>query len=285
LYEVVLPTDRWSARIVSPVDIRDGLKSDHDGVVVVHPGWGKAPERNWTLLERLAREGFLPLGVDTRYGYADRRLPRRGVTSQPYVVGARNPYFELMHASDNRWRYRRPTVLLDICERLGIGKRSYVGHSEGGRITALAATANPDITNKLIVINGAGTGSSAKGAARLVRSNANRISELARTRNELVEATVSALGSTAYALSHLRRTNRERHEIQATDTWKILDELAQTPVDVTVLHARQDEMISFSDSALRANERNWVDFVPTDGGHSNVYDTAIHSLVIDALKK
>lgn len=99
------------------------------------------------------------------------------------------------------------------------------------------------------------------------------------------KATLSALGSSAYALTHLRRTNEERREIQKTDTWKLLDRLESTPVDVTVVPARNDEMISFSDCASRASTRAWINFMPTEGGHSNVYETAVHDLIINALKK
>ncbi len=180
--------------------------------------------------------------------------------------------------------YRRPTALLDICERLNIGERSYVGHSEGARVTTLASTAIPDTTKRLVIVNGAGTGDSSRGVTRLARSNVNRISELARSREDLVDATLSALGSSAYALTHIRRTNEERREIQATNSWKLLDQLESTSVDVAVLHAREDEMISFEDCALRASSRPWVDFIPTEGGHSNVYEAAVHDLIIGALR-
>lgn len=158
------------------------------GTVIVHPGWAKSPERHKKLLARLETEGFLPLGVATRYAYADRRTPRQSVALQPYVVGSQNPYFTIDGYIDNRWRYRRPTVLLDICDRLGIGKRSYVGHAEGARVSTLATTARPDITERLIVVNGAGIGDSSKGATRLTRSNVNRICELARTRDDFAES-------------------------------------------------------------------------------------------------
>lgn len=141
---------------------------------MVHPGWAKSPERHAEFLVRLANNGFLPIGVDTRYAYADRQLAREDAISQLWVVGEDNPHFKDIGVTGNRWQYRRPTVLLEICRRPGIEERSYIGHSEGGRIGALSAAARPDIVNKLIVVNGAGTGNSSGGMRRLIKSNVNR---------------------------------------------------------------------------------------------------------------
>jgi pimeloyl-ACP methyl ester carboxylesterase len=283
--EVVLPTDRWQARAISPFDVSKGIDTDKYGeVVVVHPGWAKAPERHGRLLVRLADEGFLPIGVDTRYAYSDRRTPRKSLTSQRFRVGNTNPFFEAT-PQDNRWRYRRPTVLLDVCERLGVTRRSYIGHSDGGRIAVIAAVADPSNVNKLIVVNGAGTGDSSGGAKRLTISNANRIGEFVSDVREIPAATASAIGSTVYALTHLRRTLAEKRAIQQADTWGEIDRLEDTETDVTVLHARNDKLISFNDSARAAEQRQWVDFVPTIGGHSNVYEPAVQVQIIQSLQQ
>ncbi len=140
LYEVVLPTDRWSVRAISPIDIRDGVDDSMGHPVVIHPGWGKAPERHTELMLDLTEAGYLPIGVDTRYGYSNRQLQpatRFRVLTQPYSVGIDNPYFENSDSAANRWQYRRPTSLLHMCERLNIVERSYIGHSEGGRVVSL----------------------------------------------------------------------------------------------------------------------------------------------------
>ncbi|MBP7806926.1 alpha/beta fold hydrolase [Candidatus Saccharibacteria bacterium] len=285
LCEVVLPTDRWSAKVVSPIDISNGVDTDKYGdVVIVHPGWAKAPERHAKLLFRLASEGFLPIGIDTRYAYSDRRLPRRSLVGQQLMVGNENPFFAAS-AEDNRWRYRRPTVLLDICERLGVEQRSYVGHSEGGRISTLATVANSDDVSKLVLVNSAGTGSSAGGGKRLAHSNVNRIAELAQSPSQIPEATISALGSTAYALTHLRRTLAEKRIIQLADTWTEIDKLEGASVVVTILHAESDELISFGDSRDSAASRQWLSFIPTPGGHSNVYETHVHDQIIRSLRQ
>lgn len=285
LCEVVMPTDRWSARVISPFDVSNGVEADRYGrVVVVHPGWAKAPERHIKLLLRLADQGFMPIGVDTRYAYSDRREPRRGRASQHMFVGDTNPYFDCT-IHDNRWRLRRPTVLLDICERLGIGRRSYVGHSDGGRIAALATAAQPDQTEALVIVNGGGTGNSSSGGRRLAKSNLTRARELLQNPIDGRTATMSALGSTAYMLTHPRRTWAEKRTLQQTDTWEEIDKVEGMGVDVSVLHAKDDELISFEDCRDRASTREWVEFIPTVGGHSNVYESAIQELVIEALLK
>lgn len=284
LHEVILPTDRWSARAVSPVDISEGVDTAKYGeVVLVHPGWAKSPERHAKFLVRLANNGFLPIGVDTRYAYADRQQPRSSVIFQPKTVGKSNPYFKVDGTGDNRGQYRRPTVLLEICRRLGIEKRSYIGHSDGGRISTLATAAEPEKVNELVVVNGAGTGDSSSGVQRLIRSNTNRVKEMLVDDSSILETTASALGSAAYALTHLRRTIAEKHVIQNTNTWEVIDSLGSN-VGVTVLHAISDELISFEDCERKAQQRPNVVFIPTIGGHSNVYEPAIQDLVIASLQ-
>jgi pimeloyl-ACP methyl ester carboxylesterase len=282
LNKLELPMDRWSAAVVSPVDIGSGIDADKYGpVVVVHPGWGKGPARHGQLLIDLANEGFLPLGVDTRYAYADRQLPQPNLLKQPRTVGNDNPYFPVDCKSDNQYLYRRPTVLLDICERLGIGRRSYVGHSKGGLIVTLAALADPhNNTNKLIVVNGAGTGDSSSGVKRLARSNLNQVHSMFTKRDDIPTSLASGLGSLLYAGTHLRRTLAEKRFIQAADTWAYIDQLEGQGTRVTVAHARDDELISFEDCAERAATRPWVDFFPTEGGHSNVYEVGVRKLIV-----
>jgi pimeloyl-ACP methyl ester carboxylesterase len=285
LNELTIPTDRWSARLVSPVDLNHGLNTEKYGdVVVVHPGWAKAPERHIDLLTELADNGFLPIGIDTRYAYSDLQRPRKSIVGQPMRVGAENPYFPNASRADNRWTYRRPTALLDICRRLGIEKRSYVGHSDGGRIVTLAALGEPEKTDKLVIVNAAGTGDSSRGLQRLMDANANRLGSFVSGEDDASIAAKSALGSVTYAVTHPRRTLVEKHVIQSTNTWALLDELHADNVDATVIHARGDEMISFEDSARSASERSWVDFIPTDGGHSNIYETSVRKLIIQTLQ-
>lgn len=284
LCEVVLPTDRWSARAVSPVNIRNGVDPARYGkVVVLHPGWGKSPERHTDFLVQLAENGFLPVGVDTRYGYGDRSKSQRNKLLQPRVVSGSNPYFAVNGRAENRWLYRRPTVLLNVCEQLGIVERSYIGHSEGARVSALAASVTSDVTDKLIIVNGAGTGDSSRGASRLARSNVNNARSLLADSVNLPTAAKSAVGSVFYSVTHPRRTWAEKQVIQANDTWSVVDQLEGTDVGVSVFHARDDELIAFSDSQERASARPWVEFTPTDGTHSNIYEKCVRDLIIQSL--
>ena len=282
-HKVILPTDRWSARAISPVNISKEIDTARYGeVVIVHPGWAKSPERHAEFLVRLANNGFLPIGVDTRYAYADRQLTREDIISQPWVAGKDNPYFKNIGVTGNRWQYRRPTVLLEICRRLGVEERSYIGHSDGGRISALSAAAEPDIVNKLIVVNGAGTGNSSGGMRRLIKSNAIRAREIATGDTSFVETTSSAIGSITYAITHPRRTVAEKHVIQKADTWDVIDSF-ESDIDIAVFHAINDELISFDDCKQSAEQRPNVLFVPTAGGHSNIYKHAIQDLIIASL--
>lgn len=284
LHKLSIPTDRWSARVVSPINISGGLDTAAYGeVVVVHPGWGKSPERYAGLLWHLADKGFLPIGIDTRYAYSDRKTPRSRFLVQPPVVGDSNPYFDTFKRSDNRWEYRRPTVLLDICERIGVGKRSYVGHSDRGRIAVLATVARPEAVDNLVIVNAAGTGSSANGLARMVKSNRNRLGELFVNPDQLVSSSISAIGSLGYTVTHLRRTIGEHSVIQRTNTWELLDRIKYENVGVTVLHAMGDELVSFDDSELQSRSRQWINFIATSGSHSNVYEPKVQKVISQAL--
>lgn len=284
LHEVLLPTDRWSARAVSPIDITHGIDDGHGEVVIFHPGWAKSPERHAELLIKLANSDFLPIGVDTRYAYADRQHIRGNLLTQPMIVGKSNPYFKEAGITGNRWQYRRPTVLLEICRRLGIKERSYVGHSDGGRVSALAAAASRESTRKLIVVNGGGMGNSSKGVQRIAKSNINRAKELLANDTNIAENTASALGSVAYTLTHPRRFLAEKRVLQAADTWEVIGKVRDT-IDVTVLHAMDDELISFEDCRRISAAHPEVNFVPTPGGHSNIYESSVQDLIVAALQK
>lgn len=284
LNEIILPADRWSIKVVSPVDLSHGVNIDRYGEpVVLHPGWAKSPRRYAGLLILLANNGFLPLGVDTRYAYCDRAQPQPKQWRQPRVVGNRNRYFAITTRPDNQYAYRRPTVLLDACEKLELGRRSYIGHSDGGRITALAATASPETTRKLVIVNGAGLGDSSNGLARLSRSNFTRLKRVVSGEEDVAEYIAGGIESVIYSTTHPRRTLAEKHVIQHTNTWQTLDELRNTAVDVSVLHARGDELISFDNCLAGARQRPWINFTPTDGTHSSIYTPEVHELVAKKL--
>jgi|GEM_PF-2806411 len=286
LNKLSIPTDRWSASVYSPVDIADGLDNGLDvdkygKVVVLHPGWQKSPKRHAKLLIKLAENGYLPLGVDTRIGHSDRQSPRSGLRRH-YMTSTNNPYFPEADRAGNRWKYRRPTVLLDSLDRLNVDKRFYVGHSMGGLICALASAADPSHTDGLIIVNGACMGDSSGGVARMMKSNGNTIKGILGGANDLGEATVSGLSSTAHTITRPRRFMAEKQLAQQVDAWEEVDKL-EGLVDTTVMHARNDELIDFADTADSARLRPWVSFVPTEGGHDNVYQDAIHELIINTL--
>jgi pimeloyl-ACP methyl ester carboxylesterase len=248
-----------------------------------HPGWGKAPERYSQFLFRIADCGFLPIGIDTRYAYSDRKQPRANILAQHWIVGKTNPYHEVNGRAENRWKYRRSTVALDIMQRLNITGASQVGHSEGARIATLVTLATPD-TPSLVLINGAGTGDSSRGVRRLVKSNVNRAREMARGNLNVTDLIRSSLGSTAYALTHLRRTVAEKAIIQTPETWDLIDELKDRQTATTVLHAIDDELVSFAGSRDASLSRQWVPFEATPGDHSNIFHPAVQDLAIIALQ-
>lgn len=284
LNEKKIPTDRWSARVVSPVDLSGEINTDRYGeLLVFHPGWGKKPERYGSFLVKLAENGFLPLALDTRYAYADRRTPRSRF-SQSWTTGDTNPYFPEANQAGNRWKYRRPTVLLEILRALDLEDepKTIAGHSDGGRISTLAARASAATTNRLIVINGAGTGDSSGGAKRLASSNKNSLSEIVSGEEDILHIATSAASSVAYAASHPNRFLHEKRMLQEADTWSEID-LLQGEVDVLVFHAIDDELISFDDCEARARLRPWADFTPTEGYHRNIYDAPIQDQIIEKM--
>lgn len=98
--ELVISADRWANRAVSPLD----FKSKDDRAkpsVIVHPGWGKKPEMFTKLLRALAEAGMMPIGVDTRFGYSDRRQNtgyHLGASAtkffgQSFTTSTTNPFF------------------------------------------------------------------------------------------------------------------------------------------------------------------------------------------------
>lgn len=291
-YERKFPTDRWPVRAISPQDITAGISPDMGHPVMVHPGWGKSPERYARLLLGLHEAGFLAIGVDTRYGYVDRQLAGNNISRRTRLFqlfvgcGDTNPYFQVNGKADNRWPYRRPTSLLYIWEQLlGLNREvSLVGHSEGARISLLAALGSPETTTQVVVVNGAGTGDSSNGFSRLARSNYNQTRAFLQERDEELSVLLkSALGSTVYAATHLRRTWEEKRVIQTCNSWKMIDHLQSYDVPAKVLHAEGDEMISFTDSRQQAQQRPWVNFQQTPGTHNNVHTPLVHGMIIEAI--
>jgi len=294
LYEVVIPTDRWTIRAVSPVDIRDGVDESMGHPVIIHPGWGKAPERHAELMADVAATGLLPIGVDTRYGYADQtshqapsdKSKLKRTVEHSWNVGSTNPYFDVEDRTQNRFQLRRPTSLLYLCERLGIVNRSYVGHSEGARVVSIAAQKSAELDHnvgKVVIVNGVGTGDSSNGYLRLLRSNSSTIETVKRGDLSWRETVASAIGSTGHYLTHPRRTLREKHVIQNTNLWETIDQLRPLNIPVSVLHARDDALVSFQESAEQAQERPWVHFQATDGSHTNVYGSVVRGLILGEL--
>jgi pimeloyl-ACP methyl ester carboxylesterase len=290
LYEVRMPVDRWSISAFSPTDIRNSEElSEYAHPVIVHPGWGKTPKNHIALLNKLTDAGFLAIGVDTRYGYTDQQLGgsrRPRVLTQSYRAGKTNPYFADASREDNRWQYRRPTALLYLCDQLGLKERSYIGHSEGARIVALAGLAKASLTRQVIIVNGAGTGNSEKGGRRMVHSNANAISKLARGKMEQpLDLVLNGLRSTVYGATHLKRTMNEKEVIQSAKLWPIIDELNEENVAIDVLHARKDELVSFKDSLNQANLRPEINFIATVGSHSNIYEYPIIEEIVGLVNR
>jgi pimeloyl-ACP methyl ester carboxylesterase len=287
LYEVIIPTDRWHIRAVSPVDIRNKkVVSDYDLAVIVHPGWAKSPERHRLLLNELLAIGVLPIGVDTRYGYSDRARTHAGnrrftrLFSQNYIVGDSNPYFRIKTSADNRWLLRRPTTLLHLCNALGIGRRVYIGHSEGARIITLAALAAKHTTAGVLLVNGVGTGDSSEGFKGMIRSNINGIVTIWHNESSVIDIVSSAIGSVFYTVTHLRRTWHEKKVIQATDIWGMLKVLTRSNIPVSVFHAKNDELITYSDSKAKARMNDHISFYATKGNHSNIFDSEVRRQIV-----
>jgi pimeloyl-ACP methyl ester carboxylesterase len=291
MHEFVQNTDRWSNRAISPLDFHSKVNMAKP-IVIKHPGWGKSPEMHAKLLMELAEAGFMPIGVDTRFGYSNRsealgyRLGSNvtNILGQSWSTGKENPFFKAATEEDNRYRLRRPTGLLSLCQTLNIESASLVGHSEGGRIiSTVAAESSALHIPKLVLVNSAGAGDSSHGLTRMFRSN-TQTNYVMNGTVDLKEGVMSALESGRYAVTHARRFIREKEVIQQTDIWRALDQAALNGIDITVMHARDDQLIEYEDAAFHAaSRRDYVNFTPTEGGHSNVYALPVRQLIVSSL--
>lgn len=287
--EFKMRTSRWSNRAITSLrfDSNDDMAKP---IVILHPGWGKRPEMLRPIMRALAERGQMPIGLDTRFGYADTHASGKGILDQAYRVGTNNPYFPGATELQNRYELRRATGVLGLI--IGIEERfdteipsaSLFGHSEGGRVMAHVATApNSNIKiPKLVVANSVGTGKT-QGVLGQLASNFNG-NELFQgdSFGLLTEAIPSALESTAYALTHIRRWLREKKIIETANIWDVLDEASiGDGVDVRVMHAVDDRVISFWPAQRSAEARPHIDFLATEGGHSNIYNPEIAEIIAD----
>lgn len=271
-HEFSMETSRWSNRAISPLDFKS--KSDMAReIVFLHPGWYKHPEMLRHIMHALNYRGKMPIALDTRFGYANSQATGSGLLGQKYRIGSENPYYPDATSWDNRYRLRRPTAVLAIAEALDIESASLFGHSEGGRIMATVAVAPKRFhIPKLVIANAVGTGDT-QGISGQIKSNfdSNELFD-GESFGLLTEAVPSAFWSTVFAVTHLRRWNREKSVIERADIWPTLDEaVLQNGVKTAVLHATGDHVISFADAEVRARKRPHVNFIQTEGGHSNVY--------------
>lgn len=252
-------------RAVSTLDLNGGLdNSQRDRVLIVHPGWGKAPEKHAALLHEAAAQGYVPIGVDTR----------RAQCSTP---GGKTMDISALEA-------RRSAALVGLCDVLEVGRRTYVGHSEGGRIATLAAQLDVAPVDRLLIVNSTGTAQVA-GMGRLVRSALDNFHQRCdHGEKGWTTSLHSSMGSFMHFAGNLRRSLAEKAIIQNADIWGVLGGLASKGVDVTVMHAIDDVLISFRESYGRSVEHENVDFVPTTGGHSNVYALAVRSMILEAIR-
>lgn len=287
-HEFRMQTSRWSNRAISPLDFES--KSDMSReIVFLHPGWGKKPEMLKFIMNKLVDAGRMPIALDTRFGYANIQAQGKGLLGQKYRVGSENIHFPQASEWDNRYRLRRPTAVLALID--GIEKKyhteilsaSLFGHSEGGRVMTTVAIASQRLRiSKLVIANSVGTGDT-QGVSGQIKSNfdSNELFD-GESFGLLTEAIPSALESTAYAVSHLRRWLREKDVIENANIWADLDEAALVHgVDTTVMHARGDRAISFAEAEARAAARAHITFIPTEGGHSNVYTQDQATLIAD----
>lgn len=169
---------------------------------------------------------------------------------------------------------------------LQIEEASLFGHSEGGRIVStLAVESNLDLKiPKLLIANSVGTGNNG-GVKGMASSNVTN-NELFQGVIDLRQALLSSIGSTAYALTHPRRFYREKQVIDEAgiELWSLLDKaVGEKGIDVTVLHAVDDHLISFDDARTQAQTRTHISFIPTRGGHSNVYTNSVSEQIVEIL--
>jgi pimeloyl-ACP methyl ester carboxylesterase len=283
IFEKILPTDRWPNRAISPqpFDVDHGNRK----VVVVQPGWGKGPETHARLLLDLTDAGYRAIGLDNRYGYMDQTLGPKARWLQRMKVGDTNPFFDVTDSTQNRYFYRRPTALLQACINLGLQSVKYVGHSEGGRIGLVAATAeeSPVSFEQLIIVNGVGTGR-AGGVGGMIRANLSTISSSSESDLSFPELSRAAGSSSLHFVSHTRRTLRESQVIKSYDAWLHLTQVSQN-IGVTVMNARDDPLINFEDAKASSRKSPEVSFIPTEGGHSNIYGPVVRALIVTELTR
>jgi pimeloyl-ACP methyl ester carboxylesterase len=291
LNKVTQPTNRWCNYAYSPLDFNS--RSDRaKPTVALHPGWAVSPKMHAPLLDELADAGFFPVALNTKYGYANQPESRGyylganigRLFTQSYRVGAENIHFPAADSrGENRYRLRRPTGVVSILQSLGIDIASLVGFSDGGRImTTVAAESASILVPHLLVVNAAGTGTSEGGLERMARS----ARQTARDGSHLTSLTArmrKTAESVTYTTLHGRRFNEERRVIQSTDLWPALGAVSTTSTEVTVLHAREDQLVDYASSAKVARDYPGVDFVPTDGGHGNFYSPNIRAQIVSLL--
>lgn len=267
-----IDTSRWSNKAITPLNFKSHADMSKE-IVLLHPGWGKNPKILRRIMNALVVREKMPITLDTRFGYANSQATGTGLLGQKYLVTSENPYYKHATAWDNRYRLRRPTGVLALAEALGIESASLFGHSEGGRIMATVAVADKRIhIPRLVIANAVGTGNT-QGASGQIKSNFDN-NELFNgdNFNLFTEAIPSSMGSASYASLRLRRWSREKLVIENEDIWPTLDEVALIHgIGTTVLHAREDRVISFTDAESRASTRPHLTFIATEGGHSNVY--------------
>ena len=272
-------------RAISPLRF-DSEKDMAKDIVLLHAGWGKRPEMLRFILEALAEREFMPIAVDTRFGYANQQRRGSSLIGQRYKVGSENPFFHHASAWDNRYRLRRPTGVLAIAEALGIYQASLFGHSEGARIMAEVALSGKLQVPKFVAVNGVGIGCVQPIGSQL-RSNVSANELFSGESFGLMrEAVPSAVKSGIYAASHLRRWWRERDVIMRENLWPKLDEIAlANGTAVTVMHAMGDMALGYEFAALSAQNRPHINFIPTEGGHSNVYTPEMTALIAGQIDK
>lgn len=286
--------DRWPVFVYSPRDLTD--IDSPDKKVIVHAGWGKSPKRLGSLMVRLADAGMFPVGIDTRWTYANQSAlakPHgvRGIAdlllSQPATAGDSNRFAGDVGIEANRYKWRRPTALLATCESLGITQdAAFVGHSEGGRVGTLAALEKPSVFDSLVIVNGAGLATSPNPVASLAQANVERAHEALRsteTRDNIIKG---ALDAVLYTATHPRRTMKEKSVILATDLWTDLGSIVQVApdTDIHVLHATGDTLVPYAPSEEQAKQHPDINFTPTDGEHYNIYYPAVQDLIVQTLR-
>lgn len=268
LHEYRIGPSRLSNRLVSPRDLSS--ISGQDNVVIVHPGRQKKPETLIPLLNKLANEGFLPIGADTRFGEPDRNLASSYFNSQ-----------ELGRFPEDF--YRRPAALLAMCERLGIEQASFIGHSEGAQVGVMAANADtpPIDFNTMLLVNGVGIGTLATKQNKSKSKNKADANFQGAEKSELV---LSGIDSAWSALTMPGQNYREIANIRHFDAWECgaIDVAKSICKKLVLLHAIDDRVIDGADVEERATESD-TEYLLTTGGHSNIYSRSIQQLIVKTL--